>query len=555
MHYDWGMKEITRPFRLAYSYVRFSSPEQRKSDSRRRQWDACVAFCKEHSLVLEKSRQFYDEAMSGFTGEHRKEGALGKFLALVKKNRVPPGSILIVEAFDRLSREDIFTAFDMFSSLLKNDIDVVTLMDQQWYSKDTIKQNMGQLFISLGALWSAHNYSSLLSNRVGKAWDRKQQLAREENYMAQSVVAADVNGDGKLDLISANAGNGGPWGNTLSVLTNNGNGGFTLSSTLVVGTAPYSVFAGDFNGDGKCDLACVNYSTSSTTLTVLTNNGTGGFQISASYNVGNWARFVTAADVNGDGIIDLICASGSGAVVLTNDGKGVFSISGTYGSGALSVAVADINGDGKPDLIIADNSSTLKIYTNNGSGYFSYANSVGGTLNGPWSVVAADVNGDGWPDLICQNYFTNTVSVLTNNQNGGFALAATLTAGNSPEWVTAADLNGDGRIDIICANAGSYSLSVFINTSTFTPSGSLRVNLSPTNAVSAGAHWQVDGGAWQNSGATVYRLSGGSHALAFSTCQFGIGQSHTLIFDGCELGNTNKSVGCNQFQSDNDGHS
>ena len=162
--HDWGMKETTRPCRLAYSYIRFSSPEQKNSDSRRRQWDACEAFCKENSLVLEKSRRFYDEGISGFRGKHRTEGALGKFLELVEKKRVPPGSILIVEAFDRLSREDVLTAFNMFTSLLKNGIDVVTLVDRQWYSKDTMNQNMGQLYMSVGALWSAHNYSSLLSN-------------------------------------------------------------------------------------------------------------------------------------------------------------------------------------------------------------------------------------------------------------------------------------------------------------------------------------------------------------------------------------------------------
>ena len=131
--------------------------------------------------------------------------------------------------------------------------------------------------------------------------------------------------------------------------------------------------------------------------------------------------------------------------------------------------------------------------------------------------MAADVNGDGWVDLICANYFTNTLTVLTNNGSGGFVFAATLTVGNGPVSVTAADVNGDGRFDLISANASSYTLSVLVNTSTFTPSGSLRVNLAPSGAVSAGAQWQVDGGAWQNSGATIYRLSGGSHTVAFST--------------------------------------
>jgi hypothetical protein len=172
-------KEITQPCGLAYSYIRFSSPEQKKGDSRRRQWEACEKYCKENSLVLEKSRQFYDEGKSGFRGKHRTEGALGKFLQLVEEKRVPRGSTLIVEAFDRLSREDVLTAFNMFTSLLKNGIDVVTLVDRQRYSKDTINQNMGQLFISLGALWSAHKYSSDLAGRVGDAWTQKQKLARE----------------------------------------------------------------------------------------------------------------------------------------------------------------------------------------------------------------------------------------------------------------------------------------------------------------------------------------------------------------------------------------
>jgi DNA invertase Pin-like site-specific DNA recombinase len=173
-------KEITQPCGLAYSYIRFSSPEQKKGDSRRRQWEACEKYCKENSLVLEKSRQFYDEGKSGFRGKHRTEGALGKFLQLVEEKRVPRGSTLIVEAFDRLSREDVLTAFNMFTSLLKNGIDVVTLVDRQRYSKDTINQNMGQLFISLGALWSAHKYSSDLAGRVGDAWTQKQKRAREE---------------------------------------------------------------------------------------------------------------------------------------------------------------------------------------------------------------------------------------------------------------------------------------------------------------------------------------------------------------------------------------
>jgi hypothetical protein len=142
--------------------------------------EACEAFCKEHDLFLEKSRSFYDEGKSGFRGKHRTEGALSKFLELVEKGRVPQGSVMIVEAFDRLSREDTLTAFNLFTNLLKAGLDLVTLVDRQWYSRDTINENMGQLFLSVGALWSAHNYSALLAGRVGTAWAQKQKLAREQ---------------------------------------------------------------------------------------------------------------------------------------------------------------------------------------------------------------------------------------------------------------------------------------------------------------------------------------------------------------------------------------
>src|ERR1035438_6583431 len=90
-----------------------------------------------------------------------------------------------------------------------------------------------------------------------------------------SVAAADVNGDGKLDLISANY-----YGSSLSVLTNNGSGGFVLSGTYTVGNGPIQVVTADVNGDGKVDLIAVNQGSS--TLTVLTNNGNSGFVLASS---------------------------------------------------------------------------------------------------------------------------------------------------------------------------------------------------------------------------------------------------------------------------------
>ena len=356
------------------------------------------------------------------------------------------------------------------------------------------------------------NFLTVLTNNGSGSF------ARSGNYSVGSqpvcVIAADVNGDGWADLISANYGT-----NTLSVLTNNRSGRFVLSAVLNVGSSPAWVTAADVNGDGMVDLICANSGTNR--LTVLTNNGSGGFVPSALLNVGNTPRSVTAADVNGDGWVDLICANNAGGTlsVLTNDGRGGFALSATLSVGTLplSVAAADVNGDGWVDLISTGNTLTM-VLTNNGKGAFT--NSVSYAASGTECVIAADVNGDGWVDLICANYAvtnSNTLTVLTNNGSGGFGFNTNLTVGTGPFFVAAVDVNGDGRLDLVCPNLGNNTLSVLINTATFTPSGSLRVNLAPSGAVSAGAQWQVDTGAWQNSGTTAYRLSGGSHTVMFST--------------------------------------
>ncbi len=280
-----------------------------------------------------------------------------------------------------------------------------------------------------------------------------------------SVVAADVNGDGKLDLISANGND-----NNLSVLTNNGSGGFVLASSPGVGNAPISVVAADVNGDGKLDLISAN--NANNTLSVLTNNGSGGFVLASSPGVGNFPFSVVAADVNGDGKEDLISAnSGNNTLsVLTNNGSSGFVLASSPGvsSSPISVVAADVNGDGKLDLIAAlDNDNALAVLTNNGSGGFVLASSPG-VGSGPWSVAAADVNGDGRVDLISANLFGNTLSVLTNNGSGGFVLASSPGVGSAPTSVVAVDANGDGRVDLISANINVNTLSVLLNAPTFT---------------------------------------------------------------------------------------
>jgi hypothetical protein len=275
----------------------------------------------------------------------------------------------------------------------------------------------------------------------------------------QSVTTADVNGDGYQDIICANAGSrSSGYQGTLSVFTNDGTGNFALMSTLDVGGFAICVAAADLNGDGKMDLISAN--NDDNTLTVLTNNGTGQFTMSYLATVGNYPIYVAVADVNGDGKMDLISADqGDGQLtVLTNAGNGQFAYSAAYlvgndsSSSPYCVAAADLNGDGKMDLVSANNNdNTLTVLTNNGAGLFNVSSSPSvGTL--PTSVAVADINGDGRPDLISADNNDNTVTILTNSPSGKFGFKAKLGVGNQPSSVFASDLNGDGSIDFVSAN-------------------------------------------------------------------------------------------------------
>ncbi len=281
-----------------------------------------------------------------------------------------------------------------------------------------------------------------------------------------TVAAADLNGDSQVDLICGTS-----YPGAVTVLTNDGNARFVLSSSLSITGRAYSVAAADVNGDGKLDLISVNAVRDAGALYIFTNNGAGGFALSSSPGVGSDPFAVVAADVNADGWVDLICANyyANTLSVLTNNGSGTFALACTPGVGSwpISLAAADANGDGTIDLVSANSlngegGNSLSVLTNNGNASFAPASTLAVGRN-PCAVMAEDVNADGKIDLISANFVDNTLTVLTNTGLGSFALATTCAVDVNPRGAAAADFNEDGHMDFATANFTARTLSVVIN--------------------------------------------------------------------------------------------
>jgi hypothetical protein len=297
----------------------------------------------------------------------------------------------------------------------------------------------------------------------------------------QAVVTADLNGDSRLDLVTANAGD-----STVSVLLGNGDGTFQPAQTSATGANPRSLAVGDFNGDTNLDIVTTNAGD----VSVLLGNGDGTFQAPTNINIGSDPASVAVGDFNGDGKLDLGVTSnvyhpgtpgywvgdyysgytyypgtpgyyeGRANVLLGNGGS--FSAPNTTGLGYgyhTSAAVADFNGDTLPDFA-ADYSDggTVSVLLGDGTGALGAPADLGAGAF-PSSVAAGDVNGDSKPDLVTANASGNDVSVLLSN-GGSFQAAQNYVTGPAPYSVAVADFTGDNRPDLVTANLGDNSVGV-----------------------------------------------------------------------------------------------
>jgi len=188
----------------AYSYIRFSTPEQLKGDSLRRQLELSERYAKENKLELDTSLSLRDLGLSAYHEANVEKGALGAFLRAIEDGRVKKGSFLLVESLDRLSRANVLDAQRQFQDIVMAGITIVTLADGMVYSEESLKANFGQMVYSLVIMARAHEESAMKAKRLQAVWDRKKQEAPYK--LVTSVVPSWLEAkEGKLLIVEEKA--------------------------------------------------------------------------------------------------------------------------------------------------------------------------------------------------------------------------------------------------------------------------------------------------------------------------------------------------------------
>jgi hypothetical protein len=325
-----------------------------------------------------------------------------------------------------------------------------------------------------------------------------QSFATPANPIA--LANADLNGDGKPDLVVANGG-----ADNVSVFLNNTTIGnatvqFQTRQDFATGVLPSGVALGDLNGDGRADIAVSSFGSGSVSV-LLNQTNTGAtsvsFPASESFAAGNGPRAIALSDTNGDGTLDVIVANGTDNTVATlvnrtARGAGTMTLAApttvTVSTQPYSLAVGDLNGDGKPDVATASLSSgDLSAAINTTTWDSTPPTLVGATLTASTTthgLANGDLNGDGKPELIAAVPGANGLGIFVNASTPGAATASFATRQDvalsaAPVTVNLADINLDGRPDLIVTMAPNV-VTILLNT---TPAGSSTISFaaSPTS--------------------------------------------------------------------------
>jgi len=324
--------------------------------------------------------------------------------------------------------------------------------------------------------------SVLLGMPDGTFGGRTDVSAGTEPY---GIVIGDFNEDGKIDIAVTNL--CGPSCGNISVLLGNGDGTFKAPVSYPTGPSPVGLVVADFNHDGHLDIAVVDgCGTSCGFVSVLLGKGDGTFQVKTDYAVGQSPGALVAADLNGDGKIDIAVANLSNSIsILIGNGDGTFQAAANYPSAGAPafLAVSDLNGDKIPDLVVTHNDApwAATILFGNGDGTFQPEQVIpmqagGSVATAPVQIV--DLNADGKQDLVFSSVSQGGTLIFLGNGDGTFQGPTNFATGSYPFAFSVADVNGDGKKDLVVADQESNHVMVLLGNGdgTFSPREDLPID-------------------------------------------------------------------------------
>ena len=381
------------------------------------------------------------------------------------------------------------------------------------------------------------------------------------------ITAGDFNNDGKPDFVVVDTAGG--TNATAQVYLGNGDGSFQSPRTVTVGSTPQRVAVADVNGDGKADLVVTNTGTFANpndpgSVAVLFGNGDGTFQTAMQYPAGSSPEFTLVTDINGDGKPDLVTSatlnfgnSTYGLFVRLNTGNGTFGVAQQLSSAAnpLEIGAGDFNGDGKLDLVLSHccGDTQLGYFLGNGNGTFQAEALV--PSQSPAVVRVADFNGDGKPDVLFTQFgpyaavATNITGATTGGGGGGGQTAITfqtnpgglqftvdggqpqtapatvnLSQGNHTIAVAANQSTGAGVLDVFAnwsdGGAVSHTITVSASPATYTANFTVQYLLNLVAAPVAGGTIATNpgsNGGYFNAGTTVQLTASANAGYQLST--------------------------------------